>query len=371
MKAPDLPMTGEKTNAGPEYRRLFDTIIAGNLTQALRIVSADPGLFRTGTEIARMQRKAVGIRKKWEKQGLIVPPVMIISITRQCNLACHGCYMHEQRTVPAPDMSPHLLRTIVADAAELGVSVMVIAGGEPLIRKDEIFFLATSFPRILFPLFTNGLLIDEGCATELAARKNVVPLISCEGFQSETDSRRGTGVYHSVLSSCTILKKKKVFFGCSVTVSRVNIDLVTDDRFIATMMEAGARVFTFVEYVPIHPGTENLVLTHDQQKKLQVRLFALEKKFPALFIGFPGDEKRFGGCLAAGRGFIHISSSGDVEPCPAAPFSDANLATIPLQEALQSRFLDEIRNHHDKLTETNGGCALWTNREWVQHLIGQ
>jgi len=362
-------MRKKKQTEEPDYRRLFDTIITGNFRHALRIIVTDPALFRTGTDIARMQRRAAEIRKKREKQGLIVPPVMIVSITRRCNLSCRGCYMHEQRNVPVPDMSPDLLRTVVSDAVELGVSVVVIAGGEPLLRKDEIFSLASSFPPVLFPLFTNGLMIDEGCAAELVARKNIVPLISCEGFQAETDSRRGAGMYHNVLSSCTILKKNKVFFGCSLTVSRVNLDLVTDEQFITAMMEAGARVFTFVEYVPIHPGTENLVLTHDQQQQLQIRLLALEKEFPALFIGFPGDEKRFGGCLAAGRGFIHISASGDVEPCPAAPFSDANLATIPLQEALQSRFLDEIRNHHDKLTETNGGCALWTNREWVQHLI--
>jgi|GEM_PF-3870577 hypothetical protein len=31
--------------------------------------------------------------------------------------------------------------------------------------------------------------------------------------------------------------------------------------------------------------------------------------------------------------------------------------------------LTEYRRHHDLLTETNGGCALWTNREWVKTLI--
>ena len=135
------------------------------------------------------------------------------------------------------------------------------------------------------------------------------------------------------------------------------------------MTEEGARVFAFVEYVPIQEGTEDLVLTHEQQKILRTRLVELEKKFPALFIGFPGDEEQFGGCLAAGRGFIHISSSGSVEPCPATPFSDANLTKVSFREALQSPLLDKIRQHHNMLTETNGGCALWTNREWVQTLM--
>jgi MoaA/NifB/PqqE/SkfB family radical SAM enzyme len=91
--------------------------------------------------------------------------------------------------------------------------------------------------------------------------------------------------------------------------------------------------------------------------------------FPAIFIGFPGDEEVFFGCLAAGRGFVHISPSGDLEPCPAAPFSDVNLTTVPLREALRSRLLSRIRGEHGLLTESSGGCALRENRAWVQALL--
>jgi MoaA/NifB/PqqE/SkfB family radical SAM enzyme len=352
-----------------EYRRVFDTTVAAVFQQALRIIHASPGLLLTGTNIALHQKKAADIRHEFERKGLFVPPVMIISITSRCNLACSGCYMNQQRAHDTPEMSPDLLRSVVDEAANLGVSVIVIAGGEPLIRKAEIFSLARSFPRILFPLFTNGTMIDNDTAKEIAANKNIVPLISFEGFRPDTDSRRGSGVYDRLLSSCAILQKNCIFFGCSVTVTRANIARVTDEEFIRGMMEAGARIFTFVEYVPIEPGTENLVLSRDQQKALRAGMSALEVQFPALFIGFPGDEEQFSGCLAAGRGFIHISSSGNVEPCPAAPFSDANLASVSLRDALGSSFLDKIRRHHDMLTETNGGCALWTNREWVQTLM--
>jgi MoaA/NifB/PqqE/SkfB family radical SAM enzyme len=121
----------------------------------------------------------------------------------------------------------------------------------------------------------------------------------------------------------------------------------------------------------MEPGTENLVLTREQKKTLQAVLSVFNQKFPALFIGFPGDEDTYGGCLAAGRGFVHVSPSGNLEPCPAAPFSDANLATVPLREALQSRLLGRIRDEHNLLTETSGGCALRANRVWVQELVGR
>jgi MoaA/NifB/PqqE/SkfB family radical SAM enzyme len=105
------------------------------------------------------------------------------------------------------------------------------------------------------------------------------------------------------------------------------------------MFDTGARVFTFVEYVPMAPGTKNLVLTHEQKKTLQSVLSDYNRKFSALFIGFPGDEDTYGGCRAAGRGFVRISPSGDLEPCPAAQFSVANLFCVSLKDALQSAFL--------------------------------
>ena len=351
------------------YRDRFDRVIADTLGQAIRIVAADPALVIPGSVLLHHQRKAAQVRKKYEQEGLLVPPVMIISITSRCNLACAGCYMKQQREHQTPEMSQDLLCSIVSEAADLGVSVVVIAGGEPLLRKDEILSLAHSFPHILFPLFTNGLMIDKDSAGEIAKQKNIVPLISFEGFRPDTDSRRGSGIYDRLLTSCSVLKGNGIFFGCSVTVTRGNIDRVTEDRFIQGMVDAGARVFTFVEYVPIEPGTEDLVLTRDQQKSLYAHMSAFEMQFPALFIGFPGDEEQYGGCLAAGRGFIHISSSGNVEPCPAAPFSDASLTRVSLRDALGSPLFDTIRQHHDLLTETKGGCALWTNREWVQKLM--
>jgi MoaA/NifB/PqqE/SkfB family radical SAM enzyme len=89
----------------------------------------------------------------------------------------------------------------------------------------------------------------------------------------------------------------------------------------------------------------------------------------ALFISFPGDEEDVGGCLAAGRGFLHISARGDVEPCPFTPWSDTSLKVTSLRKALDSPLLTAIREHHEEFQETTGGCALWNRRDWVQSLL--
>ncbi|MDD1685895.1 radical SAM protein [Methanoregula sp.] len=354
---------------GTEYRNIFDRVIAETLSQAVRIIAANPALVIPATVILHHQRKAAAVRKKHEQDGLLVPPVMIVSITSRCNLACAGCYMAGRKEMHVAEMTPETLTSIVDQAAGFGVSVIVIAGGEPLVRKDEILRIAHAHPAILFPVFTNGLLIDAEIAGAIAHCRNIVPIISFEGFRQDTDTRRGSGVYDRLLATCALLETRDIFFGCSLTTTQANFAHVTDEAFIRRMLEAGARVFTFVEYVPMEPETENLVLTHEQKKMLQAVMSAFNEKFPALFIGFPGDEDAYGGCLAAGRGFVHISPSGDLEPCPAAPVSDANLAAVPLREALRSRVLSRIRDEHGLLTESHGGCALRANREWVRELL--
>lgn len=371
MKHIAAPLPEESPKPARHYRELLDASIADALVQALRIIASDPALVVAGMKILAWQKNAAALRRDQEKEGLLVPPALFVSVTSQCNLACRGCYQRGTHPGPVRELDPGRLSSLVREASELGISIIVLAGGEPMLRRAEIASLARSYPTILFSVFSNGLLIDDAAAGELARTKNIIPMISFEGFRDETDARRGTGVYDQLLCVCARLRQNGIFFGCSVTVTRTNAGLVTSDRFIREMLAFGARVFAFVEYVPVEPGTEALALDDGRRRALYESIAALNKNYPALFTGFPGDEAAYGGCLAAGRGFIHVSASGDLEACPAAPFSDTNLALVSLKESLRSPLLSRIRSHHHLLTETNGGCALWTNRAWVRGLVDE
>jgi MoaA/NifB/PqqE/SkfB family radical SAM enzyme len=151
--------------------------------------------------------------------------------------------------------------------------------------------------------------------------------------------------------------------------TRHNFDLVTSQDFIRELIAVGCRLFFFVDYVPVQEGTEGLLLTAEQRAAEPGRMAALQGTLPGLFVAFPGDEEMYGGCLAAGRGFVHVSPEGSLEPCPFSPFSDASLKELSLQQALRSRFLQTIRESKEHLGETRGGCALWEKREWVRSLL--
>ncbi|MDD4299489.1 MAG: radical SAM protein [Methanomicrobium sp.] len=360
-------MNNSKNNKS--YRQIFDGVIEAAIKNAQKIASKNPGLILTGAKIAYHQKRAAGIRDEYEKKGIIVPGVMMMALTSRCNLTCKGCYMKTREcSQKRPDMTDDEIICIISQAKKIGVSAVVFAGGEPLLKLPLILKLADMNPEMLFLVFTNGLLIDERAAKILGKCKNIVPMLSFEGFLDETDIRRRQGIYNQLLNAAKSLFKKGMFFGCSIMVTAENILSVTDEKFVSEMASGGVLAFVYIEYVPLEKGTENLVLSKENQAYLKQKINEFSERFPALFIGFPGDEESFGGCLAAGRGFVHVSPDGSLEACPAAPFSDTNLKDVSLTEALGSELLQKIRENHGLLTESEGGCALFGKHGFVREL---
>lgn len=316
------------------------------------------------------QLRAARRRARQAGQGLHVPPIAIFSITHRCNLHCKGCYEQAIRLESREELSTDRMRQIIEEADSLGVSFFVIAGGEPLTRP-EILDIAREFPHIIFLVITNGLLLDEARIAQLKTQRNTVPVLSLEGTRAQTDERRGRGVHESLERKMAELKKAGIFFSLSFTVTRGNFATVTDRAFVRGAVEAGCRLFFFMEYTPIREGTEEWVITEEQRRDMRALVTELRRGFPAVFIAVPWDEEQTGGCLAAGRGFVHISATGDLEPCPFAPYSDTNLRQLSLEEGLRSPFLEAMRTRHEQFQETEGGCSLWKRREQVRALLEQ
>ena len=83
---------------------------------------------------------------------------------------------------------------IFDQARRIGISFILLAGGEPLLRKDVID-CAAMYPEIVFPVFTNGTMITSEFVSIFDNHRNLVPILSMEGDRDQTDKRRGQGVY--------------------------------------------------------------------------------------------------------------------------------------------------------------------------------
>jgi len=334
----------------------------------LRVTFGSPRRLAFALRTILAQKSAARRRAGWEKRGVHVPPYLIVSVTARCNLACRGCYARAHGRSAEGELPLARLGEILAEAEELGASVVFLAGGEPFLRPG-ILDLTRECRRTIFPVFTNGLLIDDGVIARLRRQPHVIPVVSVEGHEAATDARRGRGVYRRAREVIGRLGAAGVFCGISLTVTRENFPTVTDASFVRAFKDSGCGLFFFVEYVPVEPGTEALVLDDVGRAELLSRTGRLQERLKVLCVPFPGDESPYGGCLSAGRGFVHVAPDGGLEPCPFAPFSDASLRETSLAEALESGFLQTLQKNHNLLTETAGGCALWTNRAWVASLL--
>jgi MoaA/NifB/PqqE/SkfB family radical SAM enzyme len=359
-------MASTSKMSGPDFNKILSNSLRVFFKDALRSAVSDPAQAVFFLKTLNWQRRAARIRQSWERHGIHVPPVLIFSVTSKCNLHCKGCYHQALRPRADADLSDERFKRAIAEAKELGISFIVLGGGEPLMREG-ILDVPAEYPEVMFLMFTNGLLINDDILKKIDEERNVVPLLSLEGYQTDTDERRGKGVYEMLQNSIGMLKQKGIFWGTSLTITRNNFDEVTEDEFVEKLVNAGCKLFMLVEYTPVKEGTENWVLTGAQRRELVKRRDAFRAKYRAVFVALPWDEEEIGGCLSAGRGFVHVSAEGNVEPCPFIPYSDINIKNCSLKEALQSRMLRTIRENHERLEETHG-CALWEQREWVQNL---
>lgn len=350
------------------YRNLFDSNILKLFKTAILMGWKQPGMIGFYARALWYQKEAAALRRKHYSEGLEVPPLLIISITSRCNLNCKGCYSKLLHGKVVEEMDAARFREILCEARDMGVSIIMLAGGEPLIRKD-LLAVAAEFPKAVFPIFTNSTLLDDGYLDFFGRHPHLLPVISLEGYGHETDNRRGDGVWAGFQALRPRLKERGICWGTSFTLTSEGYELLLSEHFLRGFLASGCRIFFFVEYVPVDESTLHLVLTAEQKRVLEDRVERLTRRLPGLFIAFPGNEDQYGGCLAAGRGFLHINPAGYAEPCPFAPFTDSNVRETGLRAALQSKLLAKVRQNHHLLSEGEGGCALWSNRKAVMDML--
>jgi len=310
--------------------------------------------------------KKYKIRSKYAKEGVNIPPFLIASITSQCNLKCTGCYANHNKN-DCQELTPSEWQKIFSEASQIGISFILLAGGEPLMVKSVIK-KAALFPDIIFPIFTNGTMIDDEYLNMFEEKQNLTPIISIEGNMIETDKRRGTGIYNQTIEKMEALQKRNILYGVSITATSENYKTVTDKQFISDLASKSCSVVIFVEYVPMDSDTQHLALNDEETKILTAKVAGLkDRNNDMILIHFPGDEEKLGGCLASGRGFFHINSNGGAEPCPFSPYSKQNLREDSIIDILKSQYfvdLQEIAKNADH----HGGCTLFKEEEKVKAL---
>lgn len=360
---------------GSEELRLGEFLSGGVqkiVARAVNIAKGDRKESRFFAEFMMSSAAASFKRSAHAANGENIPPFLIAAISGSCNLHCEGCYSRSNgycSDCAKPDeLSADDWKNIFAEAEELGISFILISGGEPLMRRD-VLKVASQFRKILFPIFTNGTLIDDKYLDMFSKHRNLLPVFSIEGESVKTDSRRGEGVYEKVNEAMKKLHEARVPFGASITITHENLQEVTGVEFVRSLQDDGCKLVVYVELVPATEDMRALALTDSDREYLKERADSLqENNARMIFLSFPGDEENTGGCLAAGRGFFHIDASGSAQPCPFSPYSDTNIKETSLLGALQSPLFTRLRSS-GILTDETGGCVLFQKKEEVEKML--
>ena len=343
------------------------------VADAIKATLRDPKQSAYFLRFSAASKKADQTRLALEQQGEHVPAFLIASITSSCNLHCAGCYARGLHAAsdeaPVDQLTGEQWKSVFQQAEALGVSFIMLAGGEPMLRRDVIE-AAGSIPNILFPIFTNGTFFTEKYRALFDRCRNLVPVLSIEGGEEATDARRGKGMYARLVQLMDDFSARRQLYGASVTVTRENYKEVTSPEFIETLTSRGCKLVIYVEYVPMDESEEHLAPGVEERAFIAERVNAVRStREDVILLCFPGDELELGGCMAGGREFFHINSHGGAEPCPFSPYSDVNVRDTSLREALSSPLFRALRTEGLLEGEHDGGCVLYAKRHQIMALL--
>lgn len=366
----------DKDNMVAGQRRVFHQILEhpeGNWYQLIESMwtDIDDGVRATFFENFILNTTVIGGKrqdKAKEKYHCNIPWAILMDPTSACNLHCTGCWAAEYGSRLNMDYST--LDGIIRQGKELGTYMYIYSGGEPLVRKADVIKLCEAHPDCEFLAFTNATLIDEKFADDMLRVKNFIPAISVEGFEQETDSRRGKGTYQAVVKAMEILKRKRLPFGVSCCYTSQNAETIGSEEYFDDLIAKGAKFAWFFTYIPVGVGAPtDLIATAEQREYMyrQIRKFRDTK--PIFTMDFWNDGEYVKGCIAGGRYYIHINANGDIEPCAFIHYSDSNIREKTLLEAYQSPLFQQYYQNQPFNSNHLRPCPLLDNNGALAKMV--
>lgn len=311
------------------------------------------------------------VRENREKYKCNIPFIMLLDPTSACNLRCKGCWSAEYGH--KFNLSYDELDSIVTQGVELGTHLYMFTGGEPLIRKDDILKLCRKHPNCTFLAYTNATLVDQKFCDDMKDVGNLALAISIEGSQETNDYRRGNGAYETSVKALDLLQKNGCLYGISVCYTAKNIDEVTSDSFLDLMISKGVKFGLYFNYMPVGTNADVELIPSPEQRTFMYHWLKKVRNSktgkPMFVMDFQNDGEYVGGCIAGGRNYFHVNSAGDMEPCVFVHFSDSNIRTHTILEALQSPLF--MAFHHNQPFNDNHlrPCPMLENPDYLRKII--
>jgi len=321
------------------------------------------------------------------------PPLRLLAweTTRRCNLACAHCRAAAGKGPYSGELTTAEGKALLEDIAALGQVVVILTGGEPLLRED-IFDLAAHGTNLghRMVMAVNGTLLTP----EIARRLKEVGIqrlsISLDGATAASHDRlrQVAGAFEGALHGIQVLKEAGLPFQINTTVIADNREELPAISALAERLGAAAHhVFVLVPTgrgeeikdqllsAAEYDATLRWLLARQQEGRIHIkptcapqfyRLWRQEAtaRGEKITPSTHGMEAMTKGCLG-GQGFAFVSYEGIVQPCgylelPAGDIRQTPFSRIWAESAL-FRQLRDLEGYHGKCRRCEyrrvcGGC---------------
>ncbi len=301
-------------------------------------------------------------------------------ITRHCNLNCAHCRASARDQDYAGELETPAALRLLDQMAEVGSPIVILTGGEPLMRAD-VFELAEYGTRrgLRMVMAPNGTLITMEAAQKMSASGIERISVSLDGATRDChDGFRGVeGAFEGALRGIEAARSQGIEFQINTTISRYNYDQIPDILHMAEQLGAVAlHIFLLVptgrgKYIVDQAITAEEYETtlnwfYDQKKKTHLQLKATcaphyyrilrqRAKADGVSVTYQshGLDAVTRGCLG-GTGFCFISHTGIVQPCG---FLDLNCGDVTQTSFSDIWWHSEIFNRLRDFDNLKGKCG--------------
>jgi len=305
------------------------------------------------------------------------PSLISWNLTKKCNLRCPHCYLEAGKKAEY-ELSTEECFALVDEMKQLGTEMLILTGGEPLLRKD-IFDLSqyASAQGMWVVMGTNGVLVTEKTAQKMIECGVKGVAISLDSIEAEKHNqfRGGPNSWEYSVRALKICRAAGLQVLVQTTVMESNYEEIP--QLIDFTRELGAWSFNLYFLVQTgrgqqmndlspqrtHAMLENLAELQDRCRPMLVRSkCAPQFKQIAYQMGKGGLES--GGCMA-GVEYCRITPEGNVTPCPYMTVIAGNVLERSFTEIWQtSPVFRELRDLHQlkgrcgrcEFKELCGGC---------------
>ncbi|HET6580398.1 MAG TPA: radical SAM protein [Methanoregula sp.] len=302
------------------------------------------------------------------------PRIISWNITLRCPLKCVHCYVNAGEDEAEGVLSTEEAFRVIDQIRSMGKPVVVLSGGEPLLRED-IFAIARygTEQGLRMVMGTSGYLLDQATAKKLSEAGIRAVAISIDSADpSVHDSFRGiVGVWERAVQAIRFCRDEDMSVQINMSVMGPSISDVQE--VIEVGASLGVRDYQLFFPVPtgrarlIEPRSsldyENLIrqiLIRYQNSNLHIRP-TCAPQFRRIAAELGITNPAWGrGCIA-GIHYCRIFANGDVTPCPYLPVSAGNVRTTPFSEIWKNSELFAALRDPDLLTGKCGGCGFKTS----------